>query len=1163
MAFNPTSDQLKAITAKGNILVSAAAGSGKTAVLVERVIKKLCSKTDSVSADKLLIVTFTNAAAAEMRSRIEKRLDEECRNNPDDLSLLLQKHLLPSAKICTIDSFCIDLVRENFERLDISPDFKMSDNNSLKPINEKIAKDIVNRYLEENNTDFFELLDLIGAEYDDSKFIDFVLELYDYSRQLPNPQNWFRSFKEFYSENGFNCDSPWWKSAFSKALEAVKSARVSLAKAIDLVAVSEIATKNYLPVFRDTAEQYNALEEAVLSNEWDILFNKLVDFSALSLPSVRGVNSIPEITSAKDIYKYITTKPIEKLKKIFYADNTFINAQFLKISRLIDLLSNILIEFENLVFEEYKQNNTFTFHNTEHLALKLLCDEENSDILSRFEEVMVDEYQDTNDLQDMLFKIISNNEKNLFVVGDVKQSIYGFRGANPANFLSKKLRYIPIDETNSDNPQKIILGNNFRTKGTVCDFINFFFELFMNEETGDIVYNQEEKLFPAATFPETNKISTEYHIIESKENAAKTAVIEARHIADYIRKTMAEGEIIKLDDDNLRKPIFSDFAILLRSAKTKAPIIAEELKRQGIPANYSVEGFAECAEIATFLSLLSVIDNPETDIELLSLLISPIFAFTPEDLAKIRIEKRNGNLYQALVFNAKNGNEKCTDFLEKIEKFRIMSVTYSLPKLISKLLSATNYLNLVTVMNDGLRRRNNLLLLVEYAKTYSENNFASIGSFVKYVRKQSETGLGTASASTGGDSVKIMSIHASKGLQFPICIVAGVSADFNDFEARLSTLYSTELGVGFKYFDEEDKMPYTTIGREIILERAREIRLEEELRLLYVAATRTQDRLLFTATLSSVEKKAQELISWLLASNSKIDANLFSRTKSYNDWLMLALLLHKDGRALRPTGTSLLLKETNSEISLSIIDSNSVPDNSLVCDFEKEALPNKEIVSALKENFGFEYPYKELLGVESKASVSKLANSAESAKFAFSSKPSFMSKSGLTAAEKGTAMHKVMQFFDFSKANDIETVLSRLYEWQFITENEFEAIDRGKLKAFFESNLFKRIQNSNNVQREMRFLTEVEAKKIAPHLDEEQGNEKIIIQGAVDICFEEEDGIVILDFKTDRVTSLETLAETYGEQLNIYGFACEKIFEKEVKEKVIYSFNLSDEIKVK
>ncbi len=1171
MAFNPTKEQSLAINAKGNILVSAAAGSGKTAVLVERVIEKLCSKTDSVSADKLLIVTFTNAAATEMRSRIEKRLDEECRKHPEDISLLLQKHLLPSAKICTIDSFCIDLVRENFEKLGVAPDFKMSDYNSLRPVDEKVLRDIVNRYLEEENHLFYELLDIIGAEYDDSKFINFILEIYNFSRQLPFPEKWFKGFADNYQSGEFNENSVWWKYAFSRAESIISAAKNSLASTIDLVTVSEAATKAYLPVFSDTADKLNSLCQAAASNNWDILFNALEDFDALGLPTVRGVSGIFEITAAKDIYKYITTKALEKLKKIFYADNSLINSQFKKIAEPMKLLSEILIEFDNAVFEEYKENNTFTFHNTEHLALELLCGIENGEIvikeeakelLSRFEEVMVDEYQDTNDLQDLLFNVLSNKEKNLFVVGDVKQSIYGFRGANPRNFLSKKNRYIPILETAPIHPQKIILGNNFRTKGEVCDFINFFFELFMNEETGDIIYNDEEKLIPAAIFPETRKCATEYHLIETKADAATTAVLEARHIADYIRKTMAEGAIIKQDDDTLRNAVYSDFTVLLRSAKTKAPILAEELKRQGIPASFSVEGFAESLEIATFLSLLSVINNPQTDIELLTLLLSPICSFSAEELAKLRINKRDGNLYSAVIFAAENGDSKCRNFLKVIENFRLLSVTNTLPKLISLLLSETGYLDIVSVMTDGERRRNNLLLLVEYAESFCENNVGTLSGFIKFILKQSEIGLNSAVSKTGSDSVKIMSIHGSKGLQFPICIIAGTSADFNDNEARSSALYSTDLGIGFKYFDEEAKLPFTTVGREVILDKIRAERLEEELRLLYVAATRTQDRLLFTATVSDIEKKTNEIKAMLIASDSKIDYNFFSRTKSYNDWLLAALIMHPEGKELRGNGSSIMVKETNSKILVSTLDGESIPDYSNSSETTEETEQDLEIIEALKENFNFNYPYKELLNIESKASVSKLANSAESAKFAFSAKPSFMMKSGLTASEKGTAMHKVMQFFDFEKSDDIESELSRLYEWQFISENEFEAVDRAKLKAFFDSDIFKRISKSNNVKKEMRFLTEVEAKKIAPHLSEELENEKIIIQGAVDICFEEEDGVVILDFKTDRVDGLNVLAETYGEQLNIYGFACEKIFEKRVKQKIIYSFNLSGEIEV-
>lgn len=1172
MAFVPTIEQGKAIEAKGNILVSAAAGSGKTAVLVERVIKKLCSKTDSVSADKLLIVTFTNAAAAEMRSRIEKRLDEECRKNPDDVSLLFQKHLLPAAKICTIDSFCIDLVRENFEKLNIAPDFKMSDANSLRPIDESVLQQIVNRYLEENNPLFLELLDIIGAEYDEKRFISFVLELFNYSRQLPFPKSWYQSFADYYKDGKFSKASVWYKYAFSKALELIKDAQNSLSTAIDLLTVSESAVEGYTPVFSDLADNLYSLKEIALKEDWDEFYKKLINFAPLALPkNVKGVTGIFEVNAAKDIYKYITSKPIEKLQRIFYADLEFINRQYQKIAEPIKLLADILIEFDDALFEEYKKNATFTFHNTEHLALQLLCEEKNGEfvikedaeeLFIRFEEVMVDEFQDTNDLQDLLFYCLSNKEKNLFVVGDVKQSIYGFRGANPKNFLSKKNRYIPIEKTTDEMPQKIILGKNFRCKAEVCDFINFFFYLFMSEETGDIIYNDEEKLIRGANYPELDKNPCEYHLIEAKGNAEHCSKVEAKYIAEYIRKTMAEGDIIRVDDNTLRPAKYSDFTILLRSAKNKAPALADELKRQGIPANFSIEGFAECAEISTFLSLLAVIDNPQSDIDLLSVLMSPIFSFSADELAKLRINKRDGNLYSAVVYASQNGDEKCQEFLKKIEKFRIISVSNPLPKLISILLNVTGYLDIVSVMTDGSRRRNNLLLLVSYAESYTASNTESIGGFVKYIIKQSEIGLKCATASSGGDSVKIMSIHGSKGLQFPICIIADITSDFNDSEARSSTLYSTDFGIGFKYYDEELKQPLTTVGREVILNRTRTLRLEEELRLLYVAMTRTQDRLVFIGTVSDINKKANDTKTMLISTNSEINSSLFARTKSYNDWLMLSLMVHPSGKELRGNGSSIMLKETDSNIKVYLINENDIQEQNVTLYYE-ETESNKEIGKAISDNLAFEYPYKELLNIESKASVSKLANSAESAKFAFTSKPSFMNKSGLTAAEKGTAMHKVMQFFDFSKHNSINEELERLYEWQFLSEREIESIDKNRLKSFFESAIFKRILASGKVEREMRFLTEVDAKKIAPTLKAELGNEKIIVQGAVDICFVEDDGIVILDFKTDRVDNLEELSKTYGEQLNIYALACEKIFEKPVKEKVIYSFYLSDEIKLK
>ena len=1169
MAFNPTPMQEKAINAQGNILIAAAAGSGKTAVLVERVISKLISKTNPVPADKLLIVTFTNAAAAEMRSRIEKRLDEECRKNPQDTALLIQKHLLSSAKICTIDSFCIDLVRENFEVLDISPDFKISDSLSLHELDEKVANRIVNRYLEEGSDTFFELLDIVGTEYDEKNFVNLILEIYNYSRQLPFPKVWFRSLSDFYLNGEFTKDCVWYKYCFDVAELTVKELLESLTNADELLQVSEVAINRYESILLLAKKNLELLYLFAQSRDWDTFYNALGEFYLPSFPSIiKSLSEFPEITSLKTIYSNLS-KGISRLEKLFYNDFNFINKQFSELYAPIKLFSEILIEYDTEIFEEYKKNNQFTFHNTEHLALSLLCEEVNGEIvinpkseelLMRFDEVMVDEYQDTNDLQDLLFKVLSDNEKKLFVVGDVKQSIYAFRGANPKNFLEKKNRYIPIENANEDLPQKIIFANNFRSKYDVCDFINYFFELFLNKEISDIVYNDEERLVASTNFPETNLPATEFNLIDCSESEIENEISEARHIAKFIKDTMKQGSIIRENDTELRPAKFSDFAILLRSAKLRAPIVADELKKQGIPVSFISESFAENTEISIFLNLLKVIDNPVSDVELLCVLMSPIFAFTAKELADIRSIKKDGSLYSAILLAKENGNLKAMDFCEKIKNYSLLSTTLTLPSFISYLLNDTAMLDIVSVMNDSERRRANLLLLIDYAEQFSSDTMLSPCEFSSRILKYSSSGMKSASI-TGVDAVKIMSIHASKGLQFPVCIISSLSSKFNDNEAKCKALYDVDFGIGFKYFDENLKTEVTTIGREAILDRTRKLRLEEELRLLYVAMTRAKDKLVMFSSLNNPDKKIGELCSLLLSNNCEINSYLFSLTKSYSDWLILALLLHPVARKKLLNEANIPAITTSSELSVKILKADKVVIESSEI-LENTGIIDTKIAEKITENISFEYQFKEILDLESKASVSKLANSAENAKFAFSALPSFMSEGNIKANERGTALHKVMQFFDFEKYTDVESEIERLFEWQYISETEKDSIDIQGLKNFFESRIFKRMQKSKELHREMRFLTEVPARRLKPELSEIFDNESIIVQGAVDVCFIEEDGIVILDFKTDRVNSALELANTYSEQLNIYSKACEKIFEKPVKEKIIYSFSLGCEIKV-
>lgn len=1165
MAFEPTITQQQAINTKGNILVSAAAGSGKTAVLVERVIKKLCDRQNPTRADELLIVTFTNAAAAEMRSRIEKRLDEECKKHPEDINLLLQKNLLNNAKICTIDSFCIDLVRENFDKLGVSPDFKIGEETDLNAINESVIYSIINRYFEEKKPVFLNLLDVIGSEFDERNFVDFIFSLYNFSRQLPFPKKWYKMILESYSCGIFNKENLWYKYSFSKAQKITSNMLKTIDIAIENISTVEKATDAYLPAFLNAKEKIERLYEIATEGEWDGFYNALYSYELIKLPVVRGLGEFGLVNCAKETYKYLNGKVLEPLFKFFYNNFSFINNQFKKLYPSIVLLISILTEFEEKVFEEYCEQNVFTFHNTEHLALELLCKEDGEirisdnakEILNQYSEVMVDEYQDTNDLQDLLFHILSDYDKKLFVVGDVKQSIYAFRGANPENFLKKKQAYVSLDSAIDNMSQKIILGNNFRSKDQICNFVNFFFGLFMQEETGNIIYDEEERLVSSAKFPSISEKAVSFDIVDCLDAHTNSNILEARSIAEFIEKTINGEPCVKQDDSTLRKAKYGDFAILLRGVTNKAPTLVTELEARGIPVNINVNNFVDSIEISTFLSLIQVLDNPKNDIALATVMLSPIFGFSTDEMAKIRTQSRYGDLYTAVIFAAENGNTRTKEFLSKIEYYRLKAVTTPLPRLIMTLLVETEYLNLVTAMRDGNRRRNNLLLLCDLAANFNTEKNNSLKAFCEYVIKFSSTGA----ASGDGDSVKIMSIHASKGLQFPICIISSTASRFNDSESRNSYAYSTKYGLGFKYYDEEDSQKYSTISREVILDDIKNTSLEEELRLLYVAMTRAQDKLHFVASYSNFEKSLNTYCDLLMSSDCKIDNTLFLRTNCYADWLLLSILLHPENNLIEKCN-GIIPVSNDSEVALRVINGASL-EKTIQAPTENSAKANSVFVDTLKENFSYKYPFSQLCDIQSKISVSVLVNMAESEKFAFTAKPDFMNKDGVSSAGRGTAMHKVIEFFDFSSSDCIEDEIERLYEWQFISLAEKESLDISALEKFFKSDIFGRIKASDKVEREMRFLSEIPACEIRDNLNDDIKNEKITVQGAVDVCFVEDEELVILDFKTDRVDDAEELAKSYGEQLNAYAKACEKIFGLKVKEKLIYSFAKSQLVKIK
>ena len=1166
MAFNFTPEQQSAIETRGNVLVSAAAGSGKTAVLVERVIKLLTDEKSGITADRLLIVTFTNAAATEMRARIEKRLYEEIQNNPDSTSLLKQKHLLASADICTIDSFCIKFVRENFEKCGVEPDFKISDGAGQISTANSVMASVIDEYLASPSKDFEKLLELTGCEYDEKNLTDTVERIYLYSQQLPFPENFINGLLKPYIKP-FEKGHPWYNGAFEYASKKIETMRSYAQKAEEAAVYTAKNSEKFEGCAKNFFEIVDALENSLKSGSWDNFYGVLAESSLPTTP--RSEKGDPFAETFKEARKNIKLI-IDDLREIFCAESDAVKAQISQNVGAVETLIKIINEYSQKLFDAFKSENAFTFYNIEQMALNLLCEykdgnivmrEDTKELYSRYDEVLVDEFQDVNDLQNMLFYALSNGEKNLFVVGDVKQSIYGFRGSNPKNFLDKKDLYVPVLEAGADEPKKIILSDNFRSRKGVCDTVNYLFSLLLTGQCGTLVYNDEERLNASGTFAENSAEKAELFVVDTADDKSGRTQLEAESekIAEYIKSVISEDAFISDGKGGLRTARYSDFAILLDKVKDKASVIAQTLSNYGIPVSLGGDSYMQSFEISVVMSMLQVIDNPKCDVELLTVMMSPVFGFTAEDMAKIRANKKRGSLYSAVVEYSAN-DKKTADFLEKIADYRRLAAVLSVDRLISRLLHSTDILNQMSAMSGGKIRRANLFALIKYAKDYVTRTGGGIYGFIKYMKSLPESSF--KSSTVGGeDSVKIMSMHNSKGLQFPVCIVANLSSQINNADSISRVLYSENHGIAFKYYDESYHTDVEMLGHAVMADSARQKTVEEKMRLLYVALTRAQDRLCIFCSYKDVYGKLCKIADSLSEKPPFITREFLEKSSNMGDWILAAALLNKNGDGLRKY-SDLKIKPIPSadDLKISILRSDGTPKTEVFEKEQKDVKCDCELAEKIKANIDYIYPYEQLKSLQAKASVSAIVHGAENDRFAFSEKPAFMMGDKLSGAARGTAMHHIMQFINYEKTVDVQAEIERLKEWKFITESEANSADIGALQSFFESDIYKRVINSNDFHREMRFLTEIPACQIDPTLPCDLTNANIVVQGAIDLCFEEPDGIVVLDFKTDRVDNLEQLVDCYGEQLNLYAEAAEKIFSKPVKEKIIYSFAVGKSI---
>ncbi len=1172
MAFKPTDSQRLAINVPSGALVAAAAGSGKTAVLVERVIRQLCGE-NPINAARLLVVTFTNAAAEEMYTRIEKRLNEECLKNPQNYFLVKQKMQLRNAKICTIDSFCIELVRENFDKLGINPDFTIADESYLFLLSENSLSEVLDNNFNRKDPCFQELLGAVSNDFDEGNLRSYIKDIYKESQRMPFPREWINECIEKCTDAEFQ--KRLIDEAFCFAEEVLTKGIENFKSAIDsLITYTEIYEK-YAPNYTLGISDMSILLEYCKQRNWDKVHTLASTFKFPALPGVKGAKDIAVVTGVQAV-KSETKAAIDKIAQLFYADFGTVLKDIVTGERFTKHLLELTAEYMEIYDAKRRENNVMTFDDTEHLALSLLCEYKDGeivkkdcadDIIGRFDEVLVDEFQDTNNMQDILFSALSGDESKLFVVGDLKQSIYRFRGANPKNFLEKKDRYAPAGTVPDSDLKKVILGNNFRSRAGICEFVNFFFSIMMNGKKSSLRYDEEDTLIASAKYEERDENDVEISLV-SVPTGGDVDASDAKNIAAFIHRYMENGMITDKATRKTRKPQFSDFTILFRNLASKGTKYAQYLEEYGIPVSYNLDGYLKTAEVQMMLSLLKVIENPTRDIELVAVLMSPIFMFTAEELANIKLMRVRGSLISSVIAKANTGDVKCADFIKKLNRFSNMAATCSVSDLISFLYDETGILNIVSVLENGEGRRNNLIMLSSLAAAYDTNNSSNnLTQFTDYIIKLADKNIKAAGSAAGEDSVKLMTIHKSKGLQFPVCIIADASGGFSSSDTSSAILIDHEYGVSVKYYDTVNDTKKSPLKREIMSLAAAKEQIAEELRLLYVAMTRAEEKLFISVTAKDMDSRIKRYALELGAAETPDDyTELISYGNSYAGLLYPVLLLHQSFNKLRVSyGISGIVKPTELGIDVSLIspDSITLPDIKQKIANETVECDN-ELADKISAAITYKYPYESLKNIESKASVTEVAHKAEKGEYSFSSLPAFLSKKGMTPAQIGTATHRFMQFADLSLAEaDLSAEIDRLYEWEFITLKEKEAIDTQSVRKFFQSDVYRRMKASSRVEREMRFLTEISAGSINPELDSAVRDEKIVVQGSVDCVFVEDDGIVVVDFKTDRISNENDLSVAYGEQLDIYAKACEKIFELPVKQKLIYSFALSSEVEMK
>lgn len=1158
--FSLTPYQKRAVEDRGGaLLVSAAAGSGKTRVLTERLIERICDPAEHADINDFLVITFTKAAAAELRSRISDSLAERAAENPGAVWLRRQSVQARTARIGTIHSFCADLLKEHCSLLGLDTRFSVADEDKARLLKQASLRRTLDRAYEKADPDFRALADSVGAGKDDMRLEGLVESLHDKLQCHARPEEWIRDRIEDLENapssgdagetdagrvllNGARETAVCWADSFSRILSLLRAENPDIVKA-------------YGESFQASLDALRKFADACLKG-WDEARTLLpIPFPRLRpLRKPEDPDTAEKVKAVRDDCK----KAAEKLADVFSEGSAKLLSDAAATVPAMKALLRLILDFDSDFAAAKKRGSLVDFSDLEHLAAKLLTNPDGSptqtarSVSSRFTEVMVDEYQDISRVQELIIKAVSDGGRKLFMVGDVKQSIYRFRLADPTIFIEKYLSYAPAETASGNEPRRVLLRENFRSRPALLSGVNSVFGNLMSRSLGDLDYDDNAALRPGlpdtggSPVPELILLSSP--VADDEDRPDKTAA-EAGYVAQRILNLVSSGETVR--EGGADRPVsFGDIAILLRSANIVGGIYKRELMKAGIPVVNTRSGsFFDSPEVSVMLSFLSVIDNPRQDVPLIAVLRSELFGFTPDELSAVRVRDKEGDFFTALRASA--DNIKCAAFLETLDRLRRYAADSRPGELLTEIYNSLDCMALCCAAPDGAARRENLSFLCELARKYaSVSATRSLRGFLSWVQSMAargeEPGIGTAAA---GGCVRIMSTHKSKGLEFPVVFLSDTARSFNKKDLSENVLVHPSMGLGPKITDTVRGIEYPTLPRRGIAAKLDRDALSEELRLLYVAMTRARDRLFITASVSKPDDLKNKIARSVTV---PMDPCILASMQNPASWLISAALADEETSAKSGLPRNFLMSfaEPAGETAL------TVPTGS--ADAEAEPCLGENIAAKLD----WKYACENAVSVPSKVTATELKRAFEDdpeaanilpQKKTLFRKPDLSPKDGKPGgAELGIAVHKILRHIDAGRCWNVPELRAetrRLASEGYLSESEAEYVDIFSLARFTSSDIWKRIGKADAVWREFPFSLLRPAGDYFPVSTEDS----VLLNGVVDCCFEENGELVIIDYKTDNVYGgeVEQRAKYYYPQIRMYAEAMSAVTGKRVKESLL------------